>query len=212
MTTITPTKFASKYTHNLLYKVYENNPIYWKSSIHNYFIQRHMDWKELENYEDVPEEYIDRNIKFTDSAKNLFQLETCDYWCEHRGRRPNSFLWTKHSSCQWMSRVNLLYATSVMPTRKWIHVADNEMNNGETHHYVMNEKGEILDPQGLTFNFQIEDYQKTFKPEMISNSDEMIETLLDYRLDYDTTLNKEMDDWKDEQWETYYENVLEVNV
>ncbi len=175
-------------------------------------VQNYMDWKNIEDYDDLPDEVMRDKAKWVEPVENLFQLESCDYWCERVGRRSNAMKWTKHASCQWMSRVNLLFATSVMPGRNWVHVADNEMNEGKTHHYVMNEKGEILDPQGITFDFKVEDYQKTFKPEMVSNNKQMIDAVMWYRIDYESALNDDMNEWKDDEWDEYFSNILDVDV
>jgi phosphoribosylformylglycinamidine (FGAM) synthase PurS component len=50
------------------------------------------------------------------------------------------------------------------------------MNDGSTHYYVINNKEEILDPQGIALRFQVEDYQKTLTPEIVTSSAEVLST------------------------------------
>jgi hypothetical protein len=77
-----------------------------------------------------------------------------------------------------------------MPNHDWFHIADNDMNDGKTHHYVISNKGEVLDPQGLALDFELTDYQKTFKPEMVSSHEDVMDILSDLEDSYQFWLSE----------------------
>ena len=65
----------------------------------------------------------------------------------------------------------------VQRERNWFHVADDDMNNGQSHYYVINGEGKILDPQGLALDFNISDYQLTFNEDKITAEEEVLERI-----------------------------------
>src|SRR5215831_6565898 len=36
-----------------------------------------------------------------------FDFESCGWWCEHRGRRPQYWKYCKHAACHWLVNFNL---------------------------------------------------------------------------------------------------------
>ena len=161
-----PLKFASNYAHTRLYRAYDQHPELWKPGVFRY------SWLRGEDYH-LGEDYLNRIKPRLLTATHPFDFNSCDWFCERRWKP--SFLYVIHASCQFMSVVNLVLAKMALPGSQWVHVADNDMNDGKTHHYVMNEKGHILDPQGLHLLFDIKTYQETFTHQMISDTDEILE-------------------------------------
>ena len=47
------------------------------------------------------------------------QFESCDWWCEHRGRLPAFWQYTKHSACHWLVNFSLELAMASVPDRAW---------------------------------------------------------------------------------------------
>ena len=54
------------------------------------------------------------------------QFESCDWWCEHRGRLPAFWSYTKHSACHWLVNFTLLLAQRVEPKRQWRIITSQE--------------------------------------------------------------------------------------
>ena len=177
-------KFASHYIHNKLYTAYDTLPELWKPSLWSHCVDRPLSFEGYaDNWSD--KQWNDHTSRVTTRIRSIdcpFDIESCDYWCDQRFRKAIKY--TKHASCQWMSRANYQMAIKVMPNHDWFHVADNDMNDGATHHYVVNNNGEILDPQGLALGFDLADYQKSFKTEMVSPHHEVMEILDDLEDDY----------------------------
>jgi hypothetical protein len=46
-------------------------------------------------------------------------FESCDWHCEHRGRKPAYWDYVKHAACHWLVNFNPELAKLVMPERKW---------------------------------------------------------------------------------------------
>ena len=159
-----PIKFASNYAHTKLYRAYDEHPEIWKPAVFRYSWSRGLDFN-------LGEGYFNRIKPQCEEASHPFDFNSCDWHWERRWKP--AFRYVIHSSCQFMSVANLVLANIALPGSKWFHVADNDMNNGSTHHYVMNEKGHILDPQGLHLRFDTVEYNKTFKQEMISDENEI---------------------------------------
>lgn len=47
------------------------------------------------------------------------EFESCDWWCDHKGRMPAFWKYTKHSACHWLVNFTLKLAQMVMPDREW---------------------------------------------------------------------------------------------
>ena len=178
-------KFASHYIHNKLYQAYDQYPHLWKPSLWDHCVNRPLSFKGYADdwSDDQWGEHIASVTQRIGSIDCPFDIESCDYWLDQRFRKAMRY--TKHASCQWMSRANYRMACLVMPHHDWFHVADNDMNDGTTHHYVVNNNGEVLDPQGLALDFNVSDYQETFKEEMVSSHQEVMERLDDIEEEYE---------------------------
>jgi hypothetical protein len=168
-----PICFASNYAHTKLYRAYDASPIHWKSALFRY------SWLRGEGF-NLGDKYFD-NLKERYEASNYpLDNESCDWWI--RKRFKPAFRYVKHASCQFLSYVNLVYAQQYLPGSQWFHIADDDMSDGESHYYVMNEKGHILDAQGLHLDFKIETYQQTFDESKITDENYayfMMEEMLD---------------------------------
>ena len=71
-----------------------------------------------------------------------------------------------------------------MPNHDWFHVADDDMNQGRTHHYVINNQGEVLDPQGLALQFDLDEYQKTFSDTKVSSDNSVRDRIEEINEEY----------------------------
>ena len=71
-----------------------------------------------------------------------FDFETCDWWCEHRGRMPRYWQYVKHAACHWLVNHNLELAKAVVPKSEW------RILTSELHSTVYNGDGMLFD-----FNF-----------------------------------------------------------
>ncbi|MDA7436888.1 hypothetical protein N8654_04355 [Synechococcus sp. AH-601-B19] len=58
------------------------------------------------------------------------------------------------------------------------------MNEAKSHYYVISDSGKTLDPQGDKFNFQVEDYEKTFDLSSISSEQDIITRMEDKLISY----------------------------
>lgn len=47
------------------------------------------------------------------------EFESCDWWCDHRGRMPAFWQYVKHSACHWLVNFNLELAQASLPKRAW---------------------------------------------------------------------------------------------
>ena len=47
------------------------------------------------------------------------QFESYGWWCEHRGRLPAFWQYTKHSACHWLVNFSLELAMASVPDRTW---------------------------------------------------------------------------------------------
>lgn len=47
------------------------------------------------------------------------EFESCDWWCDHRGRMPEYWNYVKHAACHWLVNFNLALARVVEPNRNW---------------------------------------------------------------------------------------------
>jgi hypothetical protein len=47
------------------------------------------------------------------------EFESCDWDCDHRGRRPAFWQYVKHSACHWLVNFSLRLAMLVKPERPW---------------------------------------------------------------------------------------------
>ena len=43
----------------------------------------------------------------SDCGQHPFDFESCGWWCEHRGRRPQYWQYCKHAACHWLVNFNL---------------------------------------------------------------------------------------------------------
>lgn len=48
-----------------------------------------------------------------------FEFESCDWRCDHRGRRPAYWMYVKHAACHWTVNFALELAQLVEPQRPW---------------------------------------------------------------------------------------------
>ena len=90
----------------------------------------------------------------------------------------------RYTSRQWMSRANYIMTFLIMPNHDWFHVADDDMNEGSTHHYVINNQGEVLDSQGLALQFDLDEYQKTFSDTNVSSDHAVRDRIDEINEDY----------------------------
>lgn len=47
------------------------------------------------------------------------EFESCDWWCDHKGRMPEYWNYVKHAACHWLVNFNLVLAQLVEPEKKW---------------------------------------------------------------------------------------------
>tara|TARA_B100001059_G_scaffold20611_1_gene16726 strand:+ start:1303 stop:1905 length:603 start_codon:yes stop_codon:yes gene_type:complete len=164
---ISPIKFASHFRHNSLYAQYDLNPQVWKASMFNYLLNRYASFDIEKDYSNVAEEVL--------NGRYPHDFESCDYWLDQPFRK--SMRYARHESCQFMSFANYFYLINAFPKKAWFHVSDFDMNNGESHFYCMDAKGQVFDPQGLALCFDIEEYKKTFTPDKITDHDDCIDSM-----------------------------------
>lgn len=167
-----PSCFASRHLHRKLYAAYDRHPEIWKPALAGYYDSRYFDetqedtatgsalWS-LDYYQETTAKALSRII----NCSIPFDMESMDYWCEKR--ISNAIRYTKAGACQWMSKANYYLATKYLPNHSWFHVSDDDMQ-GHSHYYVMNDAGEILDPQGIALDFPLVEYQKTFSPHKVT--------------------------------------------
>ena len=55
----------------------------------------------------------------SDCGQHPFDFESCGWWCEHRGRRPQYWQYCKHAACHWLVNFNLELAQLVLPKKPW---------------------------------------------------------------------------------------------
>jgi hypothetical protein len=70
-------------------------------------------------------------------------FESCDWACEHRGRRPRYWHFVKHAACHWLVNFALRLACLAEPNRKW------RIVSSESHSTVWDGEHSLFD-----FNFQ----------------------------------------------------------
>jgi hypothetical protein len=58
------------------------------------------------------------NQTFTDGDLP-YEFESCDWDCDHRGKRPAFWQYVKHSACHWLVNFTLRLAILVEPGRPW---------------------------------------------------------------------------------------------
>jgi len=64
--------------------------------------------------------YVRWRQKFpSDCGQHPFDFESCGWWCEHRGRRPQYWQYCKHAACHWLVNFNLELAQLVLPKKPW---------------------------------------------------------------------------------------------
>ena len=164
---ISPIKFASHYRHNSLYAQYDQHPQVWKASMYNFMLNR---------YDEFEVEYDE--VKVAERVLNgqyPHDFESCDYWLDQPFRK--SMRYTRYAACQFMSFANYFYLINAFPNKAWFHISDFDMNDGKTHFYCMDAKGQVFDPQGLALRFDMEEYKKTFSPAMITDHDDCIDSM-----------------------------------
>jgi hypothetical protein len=54
------------------------------------------------------------------------EFESCDWWCDHKGRIPQYWQYVKHAACHWLVNFNLELAKKVAPNKKWRIVSSQE--------------------------------------------------------------------------------------
>jgi len=71
-------------------------------------------------------------------------FESCDWWCEHRGRMPDFWRYVKHGACYWLVNFNLRLAQLVEPERPWrILTGNSDLPN--THSTVWDGSAKLFD-------------------------------------------------------------------
>lgn len=76
--------------------------------------------------------------KFT-AGKTPHEFESCDWWCDHRGRMPAYWQYVKHSACHWLVNHNLELAKLTLPKEPW------RIITSELHSTVYNGRGLLFD-------------------------------------------------------------------
>lgn len=79
-----------------------------------------------------------------------FEHESCDWWCNRKGRRPEYWNYVKHAACHWLVNANLKLAQLVEPKEDWqIVTSDNHSTvwNGNDILFDMNFSALGVDPQ-----------------------------------------------------------------
>jgi hypothetical protein len=59
-------------------------------------------WNQIFTYGDLP-----------------YEFESCDWDCDHRGRRPAFWQYVKHATCHWLVNFTLRLAILVQPKKPW---------------------------------------------------------------------------------------------
>jgi hypothetical protein len=72
-----------------------------------------------------------------------YEFESCDWDCDHRGKRPAFWQYVKHSACHWLVNFNLHLAMLVQPKEPW------RIITSEDHSTVWDGDETLFD-----FNFQ----------------------------------------------------------
>jgi hypothetical protein len=54
------------------------------------------------------------------------EFESCDWWCDLRGRMPAFWKYVKHAACHWLVNFNLELAQASVPDRVWRIVTSEE--------------------------------------------------------------------------------------
>jgi|SRR6516164_2302874 hypothetical protein len=57
-------------------------------------------------------------------------FEACDWDCDHRGRKPAFWKYTKHTACHWLVNFTLELAQVVEPKRVWRIITSDEHSTG----------------------------------------------------------------------------------
>lgn len=47
------------------------------------------------------------------------EFESCDWWCDHKGRMPAYWNYVKHAACHWLVNFNLELAKLAEPGKEW---------------------------------------------------------------------------------------------
>lgn len=71
-----------------------------------------------------------------------FEFESCDWYCNRKGRRPAYWNYVKHGACHWLVNFNLKLAMLVEPERDWRIITSDD------HSSVWDGKNTLFD-----FNF-----------------------------------------------------------
>jgi hypothetical protein len=73
------------------------------------------------------------------------EFESCDWWCEHRGRIPQFWRYVKHAACHWLVNFSLELAQLAEPDRKW------RIITSEKHSTVWDGEDTLFDFNFLAF-------------------------------------------------------------
>lgn len=46
-------------------------------------------------------------------------FESCDWWCDRKGKMPEYWNYVKHAACHWLVNLNLKVAMLVEPKKEW---------------------------------------------------------------------------------------------
>lgn len=78
------------------------------------------------------------------------EWESCDWWCDHRGRMPAYWNYVKHAACHWLVNSNLVLAQLVEPKKSWQIISSQKHStvwDGENILFDMNFSALGVDPQ-----------------------------------------------------------------
>lgn len=78
-----------------------------------------------------------------------FEFESCDWWLDHRGRRPAFWNYVKHAASYWLCNKDLRLAMLVEPKHKWRIIAGDHYTvwNGKNLIFSMNFQALGVDAQ-----------------------------------------------------------------
>ena len=79
-----------------------------------------------------------------------FEFESCDWWLDKKGRKPEYWNYVKHAACHWLVNANLELAKLVEPNEDWQIVTSEKHStvwNGNDILFDMNFSALGVDPQ-----------------------------------------------------------------
>lgn len=125
-----------------------------------YPIQRN--WKKIKSFienKEVQDILIDNFNKFTYGrwereftyGMKPHEFESCDWWCDHRGRLPEYWNYVKHAAAHWLVNFNLKLAMLVEPKKEW------QILTSDKHSTVWDGNDTLFDMQFLALGVTAQD-------------------------------------------------------